>query len=275
MPEDDQSKLDKINAEIEDTAAKLREFLPEITDEAPSVEATETAVANLRVDDVSQHVANMTPFEAHMLLAEYDLDWFAQDWFAQYYLSHHFPLPSCDMHKDMHSIMLGLEHGAINKPVIFIAPREHAKTTNFSFLFPLHALCFNKFWHIGLLADIADQAKDHLANIKIELEENERLINDFGQFRDLHKLWSTSRIQTSKGHMVFARGVRGKIRGKKFKQRRPDLLILDDIENLESTQSELQVQRLYQWVTQSAINAFTSGLHNRRLMRWIETVSLL
>jgi len=67
MPEDDQSKLDKINAEIEDTAAKLREFLPEITDEAPSVEATETAVANLRVDDVSQHVANMTPFEAHVL----------------------------------------------------------------------------------------------------------------------------------------------------------------------------------------------------------------
>lgn len=258
MRQTTQSKIDKLDAQIENAGEKIREVISQETD-APVNRGNAAKVAkildNMTPNGVYDLVENLKPHDLHLILAEFD-----PGYFGRYYLPHHFPLPSCSMHEDMQDIMVKLEHREITKPVIYVAPRDHAKSTNFSLLFPIHGVCFRHFKHIGMFADASDQSQSHLANIAEELEGNEALINDFGPFRKTTKArWSAMQIETSTGCKIFARGMGGRIRGVKHKQQRPDLLILDDIENEKSVQSELQVTRLQNTVMQSVFNLGDAG----------------
>lgn len=111
---------------------------------------------------------------------------------------------------------------------------------------PIWAGVYKKKHYIIIVSDTASQADDFLAAIKSEFEENDLLIDDFGDQTGL--VWTASDIILKEGDVrIQSLGAGKKIRGRRFRQWRPDLIICDDLENDESVQSPDQRKKMTTW----------------------------
>lgn len=116
------------------------------------------------------------------------------------------------------------------------APRESAKSTMLAFLYPIHAIYFQKKKFIIIVSNTYKKACTSLDNIKKELKENQKLKKDLNISipRDAE---GDSIIRHNVGFetRILCKGVDqiGSIRGEIFGAYRPDLLIMDDIEDDE------------------------------------------
>lgn len=181
-------------------------------------------------------------------------------YFGRAYLSHYFNRPSPEFHKELDKIWEeGVLKGVIpdsarNAKIInrmegckkaVAAPRGHAKSTNLTFKDNLHAVLYEYKHYIIIISDTYDQAAGFLQAIKEELEENEAIIEDFGSL--VGRLWREDVILTKTKIKVQAKGSGQKMRGLKHKQWRPDLIVLDDIENDELVRTVEQREKLKNW----------------------------
>ena len=132
-------------------------------------------------------------------------------------------------------------------------PRGYGKTTIVTLVLPLHAIVHRLRRHILDISDSFDQAKEQLSTVKDELENNDRLIEDFGALKGPR--WQESEIETTNGVKLVALGARMKIRGRKYRYHRPDLIILDDIENLVGVQSATRRETMQAWFFRSVMRA--------------------
>jgi len=125
------------------------------------------------------------------------------------------------------------------------APRGHAKSTVMSLQNVLHAALFGYKRYILLVSDTEAQAVSFLDAIKNELETNERILADFGE--QPGKTWKTGSILLSNGCRIDAVGSGQKLRGRRNYERRPDLILCDDIENDEGVRTAEQRQKTADW----------------------------
>jgi predicted phage terminase large subunit-like protein len=125
------------------------------------------------------------------------------------------------------------------------APRGHAKSTTFTFKDTLHASAYGYKHYIIILSDSSEQAEGFLTDIKTEYEENAALREDFGDLQG--KVWKAGVILLSNGVKIEAIGSGKKIRGRRHKQWRPDLIICDDLENDENVNTPEQRKKLRNW----------------------------
>ena len=194
-------------------------------------------------------------------LAAFDLAYFGRA-----YLSHYFFRPSPEFHKDLdklwaEGVMKSLNPATDNKVIcrmkgskrVTAAPRGHAKSTNLTFKDTLHAVLYEYKHYPIILSDTHAQAAGFLGAIQEELEENEAIREDFGDLRG--KVWREDVIVTSTNIKVQALGAGQKVRGLKHKNWRPDLFVLDDIENDENVQTPEQRKKLFNWFTKAVSKA--------------------
>lgn len=99
--------------------------------------------------------------------------------------------------------------------------------------------------YILIMKDSFDQAKLELKAIKDELEHNELLRRDFGDF--LGRPWGSTEIVTANGVKVDALGTGMKVRGRRHGPYRPDLIIGDDLENDRMVESPTQRLKVKRW----------------------------
>lgn len=125
------------------------------------------------------------------------------------------------------------------------APRGNAKSTIISFALPLWCALYEHKHYIIVASDTADQANDFLTNIKNELEDNDLIVEDFGDQVGL--IWTNSNIILQSGVRIQAFGAGKKIRGRRYRQYRPDLIIGDDLENDENVASAEQRKKMEAW----------------------------
>ena len=173
-------------------------------------------------------------------LAEIDLEFF-----NRFYLSHHFSLPPAPIHRTLTQRLQYLIDTPGRRNGVYVMPRGHAKTTIATLGLPMWCVCFNKRKHIPIISDSFDQAKDQLGNIKNEIEDNDRINEDFGVLKGT--LWQAADIMASNGVRIRALGQGMKIRGRKIRSHRPDLLVADDLEELQGVQSPTQRSALLKW----------------------------
>lgn len=92
------------------------------------------------------------------------------------------------------------------------------------------------------------QSQSHFDNIKQELEENELLKHDLGPFQATKEDWGAYTIEIPKyGAKIMCIGANQNIRGLKYRDHRPDLIICDDIEDVTSFTDQAKVDLLYEW----------------------------
>lgn len=190
--------------------------------------------------------------------------------FAYMYLPHYFrspPGPSpmhADLFRDMRELILA--EGVMK--CARAAPRGHAKSTIAIVVGALWMEMYNGWQdptsgaevdrrYAPILSDTATQAEQQLACIRSEIEDNERLITDFGERRGdvLGNPWKVNMVVTSTGVRFEAFGAGKKIRGRRQRHKRPDFFFIDDLENKESVESPDQRDKLWEWLTESVVPA--------------------
>jgi len=141
----------------------------------------------------------------------------------------------------------------------FIAPRETGKSTWWFLILPLWAAAHQQKTFIVAFADASAQAETHLRTFKEELERNPLLRADFPELCEPARkvtggtLADRAGMIHQKGGLVFAaRGMDAKTLGLKVQERRPDLLIFDDVEGDESNYSEDQAEKRLRTITDAA-----------------------
>lgn len=128
------------------------------------------------------------------------------------------------------------------------APRGEAKSTIVTRLFGLYCAILNKKHYIVLIMETYSQAREMLEAIKRELLENPRLISDFPDACGEGRIWRASSIVMRNNVKIQACGSGNKLRGAVHGARRPDLVVLDDLENDEKVRSPEQRDKLEDWL---------------------------
>lgn len=132
----------------------------------------------------------------------------------------------------------------------FIAPRDAGKSTWLFKLLPMWAAAHGHVQFIAAFADSGPQAKKHLSSFKRELETNALLQQDFPDLcmplkrRGNVNVSDTQDLYQAQSGFVFAAGGADvSVLGMKVEDKRPDLIILDDLEPDEASYSEYQMEQ--------------------------------
>lgn len=195
-------------------------------------------------------------------LAAFDLSYFGRA-----YLPHYFFRASPQFHEELDEIwasgvMKGKNPLQSAKAIArmdgsrqaIAAPRGHAKSTNFTFKDTLHSILYQYKHYPIILSDSSEQAEGFLDDIKTELEDNPHIIQDFGRLKG-DKVWRSSVLLTSTDVKVEAIGSGKKIRGRRHRNWRPDLFVLDDVENDENVNTPEQRRKLKSWFDKAVSKA--------------------
>lgn len=141
--------------------------------------------------------------------------------------------------------------------LFIVAFRGSAKSTIFTTSYPVWAILGEqqkKF--VLILCQTQAQAKQHMMNLRRELESNALLKNDLGPFQEEQNEWGSSSLVFSRlNARITAVSSEQSIRGLRHNQHRPDLIIGDDLEDLASTKTREGRNKTYQWLTGEVVPA--------------------
>ena len=143
--------------------------------------------------------------------------------------------------------------------VVIAAPREFAKSVLFTLALPLWAALTRRRRFVIVISDTEDQAADFLEFAKLELEENPRLRQDYGD-QVKAGFWETADFTTKAGVRFLARGKRQKVRGVRNRQYRPDLVIVDDFEDDQTVLNQKLTDKGFEWI-QGAVKGALATPH--------------
>ena len=136
-----------------------------------------------------------------------------------------------------------------SRQVAIAAPRYHAKSTAVTHAYTLASVLFRESRYVLIVSDTVSQAVQFLGDIKKELMDNE----------DLRSLFSISSfpkdteddliVEMEDGHTfrIQAKGSEQKLRGLKWANLRPDLVIGDDMENDEIVMNKDRRLKFKRW----------------------------
>ncbi len=179
--------------------------------------------------------------------------------FRRYYFPQCSTISDADFHKELSETLFQM---TLNRGVkhAIAAPRDSGKSTIVSMIYVIYCICYGIEEFIVLISSTSDQAAGFLSHIKNEFETNERLIHDFPDVCEKGKppRWTRNEIVTRNKVKVLALGTGQQIRGRRNKEFRPSLILLDDIETDETAQNPENFNKLEDWVTKAVLKAGTA-----------------
>lgn len=137
-----------------------------------------------------------------------------------------------------------------DKPrAVIAAPRAHAKSTAITHAFILAMVCFRVKAFVLLVSDTEGQASEFLGDIKAELTGNDTLMQTFGIKKIIKDTETNIVCQFHDGTLfrIVAKGSMQKVRGLKWRGKRPDLIVCDDIENDELVMNSERRDKFQRW----------------------------
>lgn len=139
---------------------------------------------------------------------------------------------------------------APTKNICWAAPRGSAKTMYNSNIYPLHEIVFKKRQFILIISETATLSATLIKFIAEQLKYNEKLRTDFGEFlspsKQLNDTDNNEMFMTTTGALVRSASIGKALRGAKNGAQRPDLIICDDLESSENTNTpELREKNLH------------------------------
>ncbi|MFA5871412.1 MAG: phage terminase large subunit [Parcubacteria group bacterium] len=182
-------------------------------------------------------------------------------WSFNVYFSHYVKYETAPFQKEMFRLT---EQEDI-KNLFICAFRGSSKSTIMTMSYPIWSILgIQQKKFVLILCQTKTQAKQHMVNLKRELESNQLLKNDLGPFEEESDEWgSSSLVFSNLNARITAASSEQSIRGLRHNQYRPDLIIGDDVEDLASTKTREGRDKTYQWFTGDVIPA---GDKNTRIV---------
>jgi len=141
--------------------------------------------------------------------------------------------------------------------IAIAAPRGHAKSTAGTIAYGLCELLFRQSRYCVIVSDTEAQAAMFVQQIASELQTNTDLIelfgikkNEKGEVAFIRDSQTDIIVELQDGHTfrVVAKGAEQKLRGMLWNNRRPDLVLVDDLENDELVMNVDRRTKLKRWV---------------------------
>lgn len=177
--------------------------------------------------------------------------------FGLLYLPHHFRLlPPPSFHVKIVTESMKHQFMAVQ------APRESAKSTVLTFLHSLHGIVFKRFRFIVIVQNTFNKAAGSLDGIKKEMKDNQFLMAAFpiditrdaqGDSIFRHPDGFETRVLCKGADQI------GSVRGEKFGAYRPDLIIVDDLEDDEMVKNPDRRRELKELYDEALIPAGEKG----------------
>lgn len=165
-----------------------------------------------------------------------------------------------ELHRDLYDLYQedGFKAGA--------APRGFAKSTITDLIFIAWRTLTGKSHFVILVSDTYTQSTMLIAPLRDEIETNPILRWLYPQAQG--EIWSNENIQIRgfdiekkkmTDSLVIPKGAGMKIRGLRYKNWRPDLIVIDDLENDETVASADQREKLKKWLLRAVIPALAKN----------------
>ncbi len=174
--------------------------------------------------------------------------------FATIYFRHYLTKEPAEFHLDMATL---LEDWQIR----FLALkgfRGCAKSTWVSTILAIYAALNNKSKFIIPINETDDVVRLTIANIRQEVEHNELLRQDFGvrAYTERGKTkFTETNILLANGVRILGRSRGQKIRGLRHREHRPDLVLMDDVEEREKVEKKQYRDKTEAWIRSEVIPA--------------------
>ncbi len=172
-------------------------------------------------------------------------------WFFHIYFSHYITYSTAPFQREIFNL---LEDQKI-KTVGVVAFRGSAKSTIATLAYPIWAMVGEpRKKYVLLISQTQGLSRQILTNIKQELESNDLLIKDFGPFSEVADEWrANSLVIPQYETRITAISASESIRGLRHRQYRPDLIVADDVEDLETVKTKEMRDKLWNWFTSEVI----------------------
>ena len=141
---------------------------------------------------------------------------------------------------------------------VFKWPRAHAKSTHLDVFIPLWLKAQGLLKFQVIVGKSEDSANGLLSSCQAELEFNKRYIHDFGEQKSLGD-WTEGSFVTQDGVCFKALGRGQSPRGLRYMERRPDYIVIDDLDDDELCRNPSRVEDLYNWVLEALFGSLDLG----------------
>lgn len=182
------------------------------------------------------------------------------DCFCQRYLSHYCQCPNAKFHNEAARYIAS--HPELR--LVCKWPRGHAKSVHLDIGIPLW-LKFRSELHVMVLVGKSEDSADGLlGDLQAELQYNQYLIRDFGEQYN-SGMWQEGEFVTRDQCAFFSRGRGQSPRGLRFREMRPDYIVVDDLDDDEMCRSEARVREMTNWIKEALFGCF-GGKDGRFIM---------
>ncbi|PLY08394.1 MAG: hypothetical protein C0625_02060 [Arcobacter sp.] len=178
-------------------------------------------------------------------------------YFRMTYFPHYYTLPGkSELQEDLDKTYYKIidKYKPMGLKFAKAAPRGFGKSTDVSVVFPIWCIVNGYKNFPTIFSDAIELAETLVEAIKAELEENERLKADFPESCGVGKIWKIGEIVTNNNVKIKAYGSGKRVRGVKHGVYRPDLAIIDDLENDTNVRSRKQRDKLEEWLDEAIDN---------------------
>lgn len=140
---------------------------------------------------------------------------------------------------------------------VFKWARGHAKSTHMDIMIPMWLKCQKKreINVMVLVGKSQDNANKLLGDIQAELQYNKRYSHDFGRQYNAGN-WQEGQFVTADECAFFAIGRGQSPRGLRYRNNRPDYIVIDDLDDDELCLNDSRVSKLTDWVKEALFGAF-------------------
>ena len=155
------------------------------------------------------------------------------------------PKPTPAFHQEMWDLCC-----SETRYVAIAAPRSHAKSTAVTHAYVLANVLFRESDFVVVISDTETQAIDFLHDLRVEFQENTLLRETFGVWKVVKDAQTDLVVQMHDAHQfrIIAKGSEQKLRGLKWRGRRPNLIVGDDLENDEIVLNKERRDRFKKWI---------------------------
>lgn len=224
---------------------KSKEFLKSLAEYAAQLRQ----IIEAEVDGFDASTAAIAERRAKVLDPVNGYEYFVNTYFPHYVRS---PEKSL-LHKFLFSRLPEILRSSEGINEATAAPRGEAKSTLVTQLFTLWCVVTGRKHYAVIVMDSIDQAYPMLEAIKAELEFNPRLKTDFPAACGQGRVWQAGTAVTANEVKIQVAGSGKKLRGLRHGPYRPDLAVLDDIENDEQVRNPEQRDKLETWLKKAVL----------------------
>lgn len=170
------------------------------------------------------------------------------EFFCRTYFPHYVKSEASVFHRWLYDTVPKLIDKPTGQLINVSAPRGEAKSTLGTQLCTLWLIITKRKHFIPIVMDSLGQAATMLEAVKVELESNPRLQMDYPDETGAGRVWNAGVIVTVGNVKIQAFGSGTRMRGLRHGPYRPDMVMLDDIENDENVRSKEQRDKVEKWV---------------------------